>query len=155
MTSLRQHRAKHDLKHTGIALLTAARIEPMEIARRASHPSVAVTCSRRRTSWNYCVRQFASRKGLGRKGIRQNPNCRHLSWLLECLFLRRLIRYIGTPMTIRARIIGSAPPDPRDDPAGGYVVVVVAAARTIAMFPITWSFLPWLACGFDVARCGW
>ena len=75
----------------------------------------------------------------------------HPFWPFECFFLRCLIRYIGTPMTIRTRIIGSAPPDPMDDPAEGCVVVDVAAARTSARFPITWSFLPWPVCGFDVA----
>jgi integrase len=33
----------HDLKHTGVALLAAAGVEPSEIARRAGHTSVAFT----------------------------------------------------------------------------------------------------------------
>ena len=33
----------HDLKHTGVALLAAAGVEPSEIARRAGHTSVALT----------------------------------------------------------------------------------------------------------------
>lgn len=36
----------HDLKHTGVALLAAAGIDPMEIARRAGHSSVAFTFDR-------------------------------------------------------------------------------------------------------------
>jgi integrase len=33
----------HDLKHTGVALLAAAGVDPSEIARRAGHTSVALT----------------------------------------------------------------------------------------------------------------
>jgi integrase len=33
----------HDLKHTGVALLAAAGVDPSEIARRAGHTSVAFT----------------------------------------------------------------------------------------------------------------
>ena len=36
----------HDLKHTGVALLAAAGVDPMEIARRAGHSSVAFTFDR-------------------------------------------------------------------------------------------------------------
>ena len=36
----------HDPKHTGAALLAAAGIAPMEIARRAGHSSVAFTYDR-------------------------------------------------------------------------------------------------------------
>jgi integrase len=36
----------HDLKHTGVALLAAAGVEPSEIARRAGHSSVAFTYDR-------------------------------------------------------------------------------------------------------------
>src|SRR6202041_2767286 len=36
----------HDLKHTGVALLAAAGVDPMEIARRAGHSSVAFTYDR-------------------------------------------------------------------------------------------------------------
>ena len=36
----------HDLKHTGVALLAAAGVDPMEIARRAGHASVAFTFDR-------------------------------------------------------------------------------------------------------------
>ena len=36
----------HDLKHTGVALLAAAGVDPSEIARRAGHSSVAFTYDR-------------------------------------------------------------------------------------------------------------
>jgi len=36
----------HDLKHTGVALLAAAGVDPSEIARRAGHASVAFTYDR-------------------------------------------------------------------------------------------------------------
>ena len=36
----------HDLKHTGVALLAAAGVDPMEIARRAGHSSVTFTYDR-------------------------------------------------------------------------------------------------------------
>lgn len=36
----------HDLKHTGVALLIAAGVDPSEIARRAGHSSVAFTYDR-------------------------------------------------------------------------------------------------------------
>jgi integrase len=36
----------HDLKHTGVALLTAAGVDPKEVARRAGHSSVAFTFDR-------------------------------------------------------------------------------------------------------------
>jgi len=36
----------HDLKHTGVALLAAAGVDPSEIARRAGHTSVAFTYDR-------------------------------------------------------------------------------------------------------------
>jgi integrase len=36
----------HDLKHTGVALLAAAGIDPMEVGRRAGHSSVAFTYDR-------------------------------------------------------------------------------------------------------------
>jgi integrase len=36
----------HDLKHTGVALLAAAGVDPMESARRAGHSSVAFTYDR-------------------------------------------------------------------------------------------------------------
>jgi integrase len=36
----------HDLKHTGVALLVAAGVDPSEIARRAGHSSVAFTYDR-------------------------------------------------------------------------------------------------------------
>ncbi|MGH9105794.1 MAG: tyrosine-type recombinase/integrase [Acidimicrobiales bacterium] len=36
----------HDLKHTGVALLAAAGVDPSEIARRAGHTSVAFTYGR-------------------------------------------------------------------------------------------------------------
>jgi len=36
----------HDLKHSGVALLAAAGVDPMEIARRAGHSSVAFTLDR-------------------------------------------------------------------------------------------------------------
>ena len=36
----------HDLKHTGVAFLAAAGVDPMEIARRAGHSSVAFTYDR-------------------------------------------------------------------------------------------------------------
>ena len=36
----------HDLKHTGVALLAAAGVDPKEIARRAGHSSVAFTYER-------------------------------------------------------------------------------------------------------------
>ncbi|MGH9068994.1 MAG: tyrosine-type recombinase/integrase [Acidimicrobiales bacterium] len=36
----------HDLKHTGVALLVAAGVDPLEIARRAGHTNVAFTLSR-------------------------------------------------------------------------------------------------------------
>jgi integrase len=36
----------HDLKHTGVALLALAGVDPLEIARRAGHTSVAFTYDR-------------------------------------------------------------------------------------------------------------
>jgi integrase len=36
----------HDLKHTGVALLAAAGVDPLEIARRAGHSSVSFTYDR-------------------------------------------------------------------------------------------------------------
>ena len=36
----------HDLKHTGVALLAAAGVDPSEIARRAGHSRVSFTCDR-------------------------------------------------------------------------------------------------------------
>lgn len=36
----------HDLKHTGVALLAAAGVDPGEVARRAGHSSVAFTYDR-------------------------------------------------------------------------------------------------------------
>ena len=36
----------HDLKHTGVAVLAAAGVDPSEIARRTGHPSVAFTYDR-------------------------------------------------------------------------------------------------------------
>jgi integrase len=36
----------HDLKHTGVALLAMAAVDPSEIARRAGHTSVAFTYDR-------------------------------------------------------------------------------------------------------------
>jgi integrase len=36
----------HDLKHSGVAFLAAAGVDPSEIARRAGHSSVAFTYDR-------------------------------------------------------------------------------------------------------------
>ena len=66
----------HDLKHTGVAFLAAAGVDPSEIARRAGHGSVAFTyadmaisylrsTSRPVQSWSYCVRRLVSRDGPG------------------------------------------------------------------------------------------
>ncbi len=45
----------HDLKHTGVAFLAAAGVDPSEIARRAGHASVAFTSSNGSvTTWSSC-----------------------------------------------------------------------------------------------------
>jgi integrase len=38
--------SSHDLKHTGVALLAVAGVDPSEISRRAGHSSVAFTYDR-------------------------------------------------------------------------------------------------------------
>jgi hypothetical protein len=60
-------RHKHDLKHTGVALLAAAGVDPMEIARRAGHLSV---CVHRRP-----LRPFVPRSGrVGGNKTRCDPH---------------------------------------------------------------------------------
>jgi integrase len=56
----------HDLKHTGVALLAAAGVDPLEIARRAGHSGVAFTCD--------CYGHLSSRRPIRRRP-RSSTSC--------------------------------------------------------------------------------